>query len=90
MLVFHAKGLALRIGPEGLRTFQKPARNYVPDRRRSEPAFEDRTIFLAHAKDGAALPKKEAPLRVIVPDETREARWIRQVVALKVIAVGSE
>lgn len=55
-----------------------------------DPAFNDRTIFLAYAKDGAALPEKEAPLRVIVPGEKREARWIRQVVALKVIAVGYE
>ena len=55
-----------------------------------DPAFNDRTIFLAYSKNGGALPKEEAPLRVIVPNEKREARWIRQVVALKIISVGSQ
>ena len=55
-----------------------------------DPAFNDRMIFLAYSKNGDVLPLEEAPLRVIVSDEKREARWIRQVVALKVISVGSQ
>lgn len=54
-----------------------------------DPAFNDRKIFLAYSKKGVALPDEEAPLRVIIPDEKREARWIRQVVTLKVISTGS-
>jgi DMSO/TMAO reductase YedYZ molybdopterin-dependent catalytic subunit len=55
-----------------------------------DPAFNDRMIFLAYSKNGGALPLEEAPLRVIVSSEKREARWIRQVVALKIISVGSQ
>lgn len=54
-----------------------------------DSVFNDRTIFLAYSKNGEELPGKEAPLRVIVPGEKREARWIRQVVSLQVLSVGS-
>ena len=53
-----------------------------------DPTFGDRMIFLADSKNGAALPLEEAPLRVIVRDEMPAARWIRQVVALKVISAN--
>jgi DMSO/TMAO reductase YedYZ molybdopterin-dependent catalytic subunit len=49
-----------------------------------DPAFTDRVILLADRRDGKALGGKEGPLRVIVPGEKRYARWVRQVIALKV------
>jgi len=48
-----------------------------------DPAFSDRIILLADRRDGKLLAGKEGPLRVIVPGEKRHARWIRQVIALK-------
>jgi DMSO/TMAO reductase YedYZ molybdopterin-dependent catalytic subunit len=49
-----------------------------------DPAFTDRGILLADQRDGKPLGAKEGPLRVIVPGEKRYARWVRQVIALKV------
>jgi hypothetical protein len=50
----------------------------------TDPAFNDRLIILADKKDGKPLPEKEGPFRIVVPDEKRSARWIRNV---KTIAV---
>jgi len=46
--------------------------------------FTDRIILLADLRDGKPLSEKEGPLRLVVPDEKREARWVRQVVTLTV------
>jgi DMSO/TMAO reductase YedYZ molybdopterin-dependent catalytic subunit len=49
-----------------------------------DPAFTDRVILLADRRDGKAFSAREGPLRIIVPGEKRHARWVRQVIALKV------
>jgi len=49
-----------------------------------DPAFSDRVILLADRRDGKPLAGNAGPLRVVVPGEKRHARWVRQVVALKV------
>lgn len=46
--------------------------------------FTDRIILLADLRDGKPLSEKEGPLRIVVPDEKREARWVRQVVTLTI------
>jgi hypothetical protein len=48
-----------------------------------DPASTDRVILLADRRVGKPLDGKEGPLRIVVPDEKRHARWVRQVVALK-------
>ena len=52
-----------------------------------DPAFTDKQIILAFLKDGKPLDEKEGPFRIVIPDEKRMARWIRQVTTLKVVAV---
>jgi hypothetical protein len=52
-----------------------------------DPAFTDKQVVLAFAKDGKPLDAKEGPYRLVIPDEKRMARWIRQVTALKVVDV---
>ncbi|MBV9927621.1 MAG: molybdopterin-dependent oxidoreductase [Acidobacteria bacterium] len=47
-------------------------------------AFTDRVILLADRRDGKALPATEGPLRVVVPDEKRQGRWVRQVITLTI------
>ncbi len=47
-------------------------------------AFTDRVVILADRRDGKLLTEKEGPLRLVVPDEKREARWVRQVIRLTV------
>ena len=49
-----------------------------------DPAFTDRVILLCDQRDGKALSEREGPLRLVVPGEKRHARWVRQVVALKI------
>jgi len=44
-----------------------------------DPAFTDRAILLADHKDGNSLATSEGPLRIVVADEKRQARWMRQV-----------
>jgi hypothetical protein len=52
-----------------------------------DPAFTDKQIILAFLKDGKALDDNEGPYRVVIPDEKRPARSVRQVTALKIVDV---
>jgi DMSO/TMAO reductase YedYZ molybdopterin-dependent catalytic subunit len=47
-----------------------------------DSAFTDRIILLADHKDGNSLSTSEGPLRIVIPDEKRQARWVRQVTSL--------
>jgi len=53
-----------------------------------DPGFTDRVIFLADLRDGQPLSTSEGPLRIIVPNEKRQARWVRQVTTLTVLHAG--
>jgi hypothetical protein len=52
-----------------------------------DPAFTDKRILLAFLKDGKPLDEKEGPYRIVIPDEKRPARWIRQLTVLKIVNV---
>jgi hypothetical protein len=52
-----------------------------------DEAFNDKQFVLAFLKDGKPLDEKEGPYRIVIPDEKRMARWVRQVTALKIAAV---
>jgi DMSO/TMAO reductase YedYZ molybdopterin-dependent catalytic subunit len=49
-----------------------------------DPAFTDKLVLLVDRRDGKPLSGQEGPLRIIVPDEKRHARWVRQVISLVV------
>lgn len=49
-----------------------------------DPAFTDRIVLLADRKEGKPLDGQEGPLRIVVPGEKRHARWVRQVIALRI------
>ena len=49
-----------------------------------DPDFTDGLILIADRKNGEALPPKEGPLRMVVPWEKRQARWVRQLTVLRV------
>jgi len=49
-----------------------------------DPAFTDEVVLLADRRDGQPLSAGEGPLRLVVPHEKRQARWVRQVTALRV------
>jgi hypothetical protein len=52
-----------------------------------DDAFTDRQFVLAFLKDGKPLDDREGPYRIVIPDEKRMARWVRQVTSLKIVEV---
>jgi DMSO/TMAO reductase YedYZ molybdopterin-dependent catalytic subunit len=48
------------------------------------PDFTDAVVLLADHRDGKPLTAAEGPLRLVLPGEKRQARWVRQVVSLVV------
>lgn len=55
-----------------------------------EPDFNDKIVLLADSRDGKPLSKEEGKVRLVVPDEKKQARWVRQVVKLSVESVSSK
>lgn len=45
--------------------------------------FREKLILLCYAKDGLPLPEQEGPLRLVIPDENRRARWVRWVTKIE-------
>jgi len=52
-----------------------------------DPAFTDKQTLLAFLRDGKPLGEKEGPYRIVIPDEKRMARWVKQVTKLKIVDV---
>lgn len=48
------------------------------------PEFTDKVILLADTRDGKPLDENDGTWQLIVPDEKKHGRWVRQVVMLKV------
>lgn len=49
-----------------------------------EPDFTDRVIVIADRRDGQPLADKEGPLRIVIPGEKKQARWVRMLTNLSV------
>lgn len=52
-----------------------------------DSAFTDKQVLLAYRRNGTELDAKAGPLRLVIPDEKRPARWVRQVRELEIIRV---
>ena len=50
----------------------------------TDPDFTNRVILLADAMDGAPLAQGVGPYRLVVPDEKKPARWIREIRSIEV------
>jgi len=52
-----------------------------------DPDFTDapRQIILADTADGKPLLEKQGPVRIVVPQEKRGARWVRMVESIEVV-----
>lgn len=50
-----------------------------------DPEFTTQTILLAYEVDGKPLAKGEGPFRLVVPNDKRPARWIRELATIKVL-----
>jgi hypothetical protein len=51
-----------------------------------EPTLGNRKVLLVDRCDGQLLGDDDGPLRLIAPDESRPARWVRQVQSITVVA----
>ena len=49
-----------------------------------DPGFTDQVILLADRRDGHPMTAPDGPFRIVVPDEKRHARWVREVTSLEV------
>jgi|SRR5271167_3335629 len=49
--------------------------------------FGNLQVLVADAADGKALGEKEGPVRLVVPGDKRQARWVRMLKTLKVVSV---
>lgn len=52
-----------------------------------DPLFTKKAVLLADCRDGEALSDQEGPYRLVVPDEARQARWVRQVISIELRAL---
>ena len=52
-----------------------------------DATFATQTVLLADRCDGQPLPAASGPYQVIVPQEKRPARWVRQVMGLRLATV---
>ncbi|HEY1218858.1 MAG TPA: molybdopterin-dependent oxidoreductase [Bryobacteraceae bacterium] len=49
-----------------------------------DPSFTDKAVYVVTARDGKPLPESDGPFQLVVPGERRNARWVRQLSALRV------
>jgi hypothetical protein len=45
----------------------------------------DSGVIVADTLDGAALPAKQGPFRLVAPHEKRAARWVRMLKSITVV-----
>ena len=50
-----------------------------------DPEFSDKIILLAHEVDGKPLAATEGSFRLVVPQDKKHARWIRQLTSIQVL-----
>lgn len=74
---FHGKALAMYLVAEGADGYQA-----IFSLTEFDSSYTDRVILLAERRDNELLPANEGPLQIIVPDEKRHGRWVRQVKTL--------
>jgi hypothetical protein len=52
-----------------------------------DPGLGGRSVLLADRRDGSPLGPTEGPLRLVIPDEKRPARWARQVRTIRIVTL---
>ena len=52
-----------------------------------DPDFTDKEVVIVYLQDGKPLDDKAGPYRIVIPEEKRMARWVRQVTKLKIVDV---
>jgi DMSO/TMAO reductase YedYZ molybdopterin-dependent catalytic subunit len=50
-----------------------------------DPEFSEKIILLAYKVDGKPLAATEGPFRLVVPQDKKHARWIRQLNSIQIL-----
>ena len=50
-----------------------------------DPEFSEKIILLAYEVDGKPLAANEGPFRLVVPQDKKHARWIRQLNSIQIL-----
>jgi DMSO/TMAO reductase YedYZ molybdopterin-dependent catalytic subunit len=50
-----------------------------------DPDFSEKIILLANEVDGKPLSASEGPFRLVVPQDKKHARWIRQLNSIQIL-----
>ena len=50
-----------------------------------DPEFTSQAVLLAYKVDGEDLAKGDGPFRMVVPNDKKQARWVREVVSIRVV-----
>ncbi len=53
-----------------------------------DPGMTDRITLLAWNRNNEPLSAAQGPLRLVVPGEKRQARWVRRVTAIEVVSLS--
>lgn len=53
------------------------------------PSLGGKSALIAYEQDGAPLPENEGPLKLLTPADKALSRWIRRLVAVRVIDLSS-
>ena len=49
-----------------------------------DPAFSEARVLVADRMDGESLSSRDGPLRLVIPGEKREARWVRMLERIEI------
>jgi hypothetical protein len=49
-----------------------------------DSTFMNKSVYVVTKRDGRPISDKDGPLQLVVPGEKRNARWVRQVTALRI------
>ena len=49
-----------------------------------DSTFMDKALYVVTKRDGKPLAEKDGPFQLVVPGEKRNARWVRQLTALRI------
>lgn len=52
-----------------------------------DPEFSGKEILVAYFRNGEDLGEGEGPIRLVVPEEKLQARWVRQLRSVKLVKV---
>jgi hypothetical protein len=54
-----------------------------------DPQFGNRTAIVAMTRDGVSLSERDGPLQIVLPADEFHARWVRQLVRLRLLQLPS-